>query len=131
MAKNILRQVSPARKAQRQPAGSGPETGDQPATSTVVPAETPHDRVGYLADGRLKAQGGPTSHIDAIDYLLNRGEALVEIVKEACESESGCEFPKEYLWPVLDILREDVEVARRIADELDDLYRHGATAKAD
>jgi hypothetical protein len=85
-----------------------------------------------LADGRLKAEGsGPTSHIDAIDYLLNRGQALVEIVKEACHSNSGCEFPKDYLLFVLDILREDAEVAQRIADQLDNLYRHPATAKAD
>jgi hypothetical protein len=100
--------------------------------SKQQPAETPHDRVGCLADGRLKAEGeGPTSHIDAINYLLNRGEGLVEILKEACQSETGCQFPKDYLLSVLDILREDVEVSRRIADELDHLYRKPATAKAD
>jgi hypothetical protein len=84
-----------------------------------------------LAAGRLKAEGGPTSHIDAINYLLDRAQAVVEIVKEACHSKSGCEFPTEYLLLVMDILREDAAVAQRIADELDHLYREVVPAKAD
>lgn len=93
--------------------------------------EAPCDFTGHLAAGRLKAEGGPTSHIDAIDYLLDRAQAVAEIVKEACQSESGSQLPKESLLLVVDILREDAAVARRIADQLDDLYRKPATAKAD
>jgi len=109
MAERILPQVRPARKSKK----------------------TPCDFTGHLAAGRLKAQGGPTSHIDAIDYLLDRAQALAEIVKEACQSESGSQLPRESLLLVVDILREDAAVARRIADQLDDLYRKFATAKAD
>ena len=104
---------------------------DTPAPSTAVPVETPCDFTGHLAAGRLKAEGGPTSHIDSIDYLLDRVQALVEIVKEACHSKSDSEFPKDYLLLVMSILQEDVEVARRLADELDDLYREAGRAKAD
>jgi hypothetical protein len=109
MAAKTLPQVPPVRKTQ------------------------PLDHTGHLAAGRLKAQGEPTPHIDAINYLLDRAQALVEIIKESSDSKSeDCVLPTEYLLSVLDILREDVEVARRIANELDDLYRPGAApAKAD
>jgi hypothetical protein len=76
--------------------------------------ETPCDFTGHLAAGRLKAEGGPTSHIDSIDYLLDRAQAVAEIVKEACQSESSSQLPTESLLLVMDILREDAAVARRI-----------------
>ena len=130
MAKKTLPQVQPARKTQKQQlAVTAPQVSKN--GSAVTPANTSDDYTSYLAAGRLKAEGGPTSHIDAIDYLLDRAQAVVEIVKEACHSKSGCEFPTEYLLLVMDILREDAAVAQRIADELDHLYREVVPAKAD
>ena len=130
MATKTLPKVPPVRKTQKQQlavtAPQVPKNG-----GAAIPADTPSDFTGHLAAGRLKAEGGPTSHIDAINYLLDRAQAVVEIVKEACHSKSGCEFPTEYLLLVMDILREDAAVAQRIADELDHLYREVVPAKAD
>lgn len=114
MATKNLTKTPPARKTQQQPA---------------IPILLDH--TGHLAAGRLKAEGEPTPHIDSINYLLGRSQALVEIIKEACDSKSQCELPKEYLVSVMDILREDAAVAQRIADELDHLYREVVPAKAD
>jgi hypothetical protein len=130
MAKRI---VPPARKSQQQPASPALETGDQPATSTAVPAETPYDRVGYLADARLKIERGSSAlaHLDAINSASRRALAIVQMVEEATYSDSGSEFPTESLREAMDIVREEVEVAKRLADSLYDLYREAATAKAD
>ncbi len=101
--------------------------------SPAAPAEPPYDRVGYLAEARLKIERGSSAleHIDGASAALMRAKALAEIVEEASYSESGSEFPTESLRSVMTILQEEILVAQRLANSLYDLCREGATAKAD
>jgi hypothetical protein len=86
-----------------------------------------------LADARLKVERGTSAlnHVDAVNSASRRALAIVEMVEEATYSDSGSEFPTESLREAMDIVREEVEVAQRLAGSLYDLYREAATAKAD
>ena len=101
--------------------------------STPAPAETPYDRVGYLAEARLKIERGTSAleHIDAINSACDRAKALADIAEEATYSESGCEFPVESLRQTVQILQEDVEVAQHLARKLYDLCREAPAAKVE
>lgn len=101
--------------------------------SAAAPAETPYDRVGYLADARLKIERGSCAlaHVDAINSASDRALAVVQMIEEATYSDSGCEFPTDSLRRAMDVVREEVEVAQRLANRLYDLHREVAPAKAD
>ena len=101
--------------------------------SPAAPAESPYDRVGYLAEARLKIERGTSAlqRIDGTDAALMRAKALAEIVEEASYSDSGSEFPTESLRSVMTILQEEILVAQRLARSLYDLCREAAKPKAD
>jgi hypothetical protein len=80
------------------------------------------NHISCLGEARLKTEGvEAAAHIDAINYLHRRAASLCDIVGQAGYSESGSEMPSESLAVVMDIIREDVQVAGWIAGKLDDL----------
>jgi len=80
----------------------------------------PYERSAYfLAEARLKCEGGTSRDcFQAIDSLHCRAIALANIVWDAGFSESGCGIKGESLARVMEILREDIEVAKVLVDQI-------------
>ena len=106
--------VSPKTETEK-PGGGKPLIMGKWATAR----ERKEEILSRLGDARLRAQGMSSSAaIDALDWLIHRASSLCDIVGEAAYTGSGSELPGESLAETMDIIREDIQVARWLAEGL-------------